>query len=89
MLPWVPLQSVPLVLMGPWLTSRGPRPTGAVEQNGGSLAMAQTPQHLQRGMLGMLWVAEGAGQHHRVTINGTDLRLDVHRPAVVRTAAQD
>lgn len=47
-LPGVPLQAVPLVLLGPRVTGSGPRAAGATVQDGGALPVAKTPQHLQR-----------------------------------------
>ena len=56
MLSGVPLQSVALVLLGPRLAGGWPGVTGAAEQDGGALTVAQTPQHLQGGVLGVLRV---------------------------------
>ncbi|XP_013855773.1 CKLF-like MARVEL transmembrane domain-containing protein 7 [Austrofundulus limnaeus] len=81
--PRVALQAVPLVLLGARLAGGGPGPAGAAVQDGGPLAVAQAPQHLQRRVLRVLRVAEGAGQDHRVPVHPPDLRLDLHGPAVV------
>lgn len=88
MLPGVSLQPVALVLLEPWVTAGGSGLAGAAVQNGGTLTMAKTPQNLQRGMLGMPGVAEGAWENHWVAINCSDLRLHINGPVVI-CGAQD
>jgi len=87
-LPRVALQPIALVLLRTRHAVRGPGPAGAAVKDGGALAVAQTPQDLQRGMLGVLRVAEGAGQHHRVAVDASNLRLHMHGPAVIPGAAE-
>lgn len=81
-LPRVSLQPIALVLLRARLTGGGSGPAGAAVQDGGSLPVAQTPHDLQGGMLGVLRMAEGARQHHRVALDASYLRLNLHKPAV-------
>lgn len=75
-----------MVLFGARLAAVGTGGAGAAEEDDGALAVTQAPYHPQRGVLGVLGVAEGAGQHHRVALDGSYLRLYLHGPAIIALA---
>ena len=85
-LPRVPLQAVALVLAGPGLATVAVIQAGTQEEDGGAGAVAQPPHHLDGGVVRVVRVGEGAGQHHGVALDGPHLSGHYHGPAVIKSS---
>lgn len=79
----VSLQPISLVLVRSCLALLAPVEAGATEEHGAGAGVAQTPHHVHRGVQSVCRVCEGAGQHCRVTLDGSYLRGNLNGPGVI------
>lgn len=83
MLSMVSLQPVSLVLVRSGLTLLAAVKAGATKEHSAGTGVAQTPHHLHGGVRSVCGMCEGAGQHCRVTLDGSHLGGNLNGPGVI------